>query len=186
MVNIIFILNTFFIIIFLWFFLWLIIIYILSIKNSIFYKVPQVSTFSSDFKIMKKYLWKYNIKWKKIIDLWSWSWKTLRFFEREFSMKIIWYEVDFWNFLISKIFNKLLWYNAKIYKKNYLKTKIEKSDFIYLYLFWVLMKDVEIKIWKEAEPWTIVISNAFKLVKHKPIDILFDKNWKEEVYIYEV
>ena len=186
MVNIIFILNTFFIIIFLWFFLWLIIIYILSIKNSIFYKVPQVSTFSSDFKIMKKYLWKYNIKWKKIIDLWSWIWKTLRFFEKEFSMNTIWYEIDFWNVIISKILNKILWYNAIILNENYLQAKLKKSDFIYIYLFPALMKDVEKKIWKETKPWTIIFSNAFKIENHKPIEILLNENWKEEVYIYKV
>ena len=173
-------------ILFIIFFLWFIIIFIIWVINIIIYKVPQVCTFSSDFKVMKTYLSKYKLKWKTIIDLWSWTWKTLRFFEKEFSMKTIWYEIDLWNVIISKILNKLFWYHAKIFKKNYLKAKLKKTDFIYIYLFPVLMKDVENKIWSETKPWTIIFSNAFKIEKHIPIEILKDENGKEEIYIYKI
>ena len=163
-----------------------VVIFAIWLKNTIIYEVPQVSTFWSDYKVMKNQLWKYNLKWKTIVDLWSWRWWALRFFEKEFEMKTIWYEVDLWNVLYSRLLNKLYWCSATIIKKNYFKTKIKQSDFIYIYLFPELMKDIKKKIWLEAKPWTVVFSNAFKFLEHEPIDILKDEKWKEEVYIYKV
>jgi len=60
-----------------------IVIFVLWIINSVVYKVPQVATFASDFKVMTKHLWKYNLKWKTITDFWSWTWKALRYFEKK-------------------------------------------------------------------------------------------------------
>jgi len=172
--------------------LWIIIfviftvLYFISLANSIFYKVPQVSTFNSDFKVMKKWLWKYNLKWKSIADLWSGRWKTLRFFEKEFKMKTTWFEIDLSNVLVAKFFNKIFWYKAKIIRWNYLKKDLSKFDVIYVYLFPILMENIETKLWKNCKEWTLIISNAFKFKKHSPIEILLDENKKEEVYIYKI
>lgn len=167
-------------------FLLFIIVFLLWLINSIIYKVPQVSTFQSDFNVLKKFLVKYKPSWKKIVDLGSWTWKTIRFFEKEFNMNTFWYEIDFWNFLISVFLNKLFWLNSTIFRNNYLKADISNYDFIYIYLFTELMKGIESRIWNSAKKWTIIISNAFKLLDHKPIEVLYDDKWKEEIYIYKV
>ena len=162
------------------------ILYINSIINSIKYKVPQVWTFSSDFKVMKKWLWKYNLKWKKLADLWSGSWKSLRFFESEFEMKTTWYEIDFSNVIISKFLNYIFWCNGEIIKWNYLKKDLSDFDVIYIYWFTVLMLWIEKKIWKDCKKWTLLISNAFKMPNKEPNEVLLDDKWREEVYIYEI
>lgn len=167
-------------------FLLFIILYILSIINSIKYKVPQVCTFWSDFKVMINNLSKYNLEWKKIIDLWSWTWKVLRFFEKKFKMRVTWYEIDLWNIIISKIYNKIFWCNAEIINKNYFEEDLTKYDFIYVYLFPKLMDKIEEKIWKEAKKWTIIFSNAFRFANNKPIEILKNEKKEEEIYIYKI
>jgi len=173
-------------IIFIIIFIIFLLLFLLSIINSFRFKVPQVSTFKSDFKVMKKWLKKYNLEWKKIADLWSWTWKVLRFFEKEFNMKTTWYEIDLANILIAKVVNKIYWLNSIFYKKDYLKADLKKYDIIYIYLFPELIEKIENKIWNECNKWTIVISNAFKFKKHKPINVLKNKKWEEEVFLYKV
>jgi len=171
---------------------WLVIILLISILlissiiSSIINWIPQVSTFNSDFKVMKKELKKYNIKWKKIIDLWSWTWKSIRFFEKFFNAKTTWCEIDLSNYLISKILNKILWYNAIIIRWNYLKIELNKYDFIYIYLLPKIIDKAEKRIWEKAKKWTIIFSNAFKFINHTPIEILKDEKGKEEIYVYKV
>lgn len=175
-----------FTIIFIFCFFMFVFLYLLSILNSFKYKVPQVCTFGSDFIVMKKYLSKYDLEGKKIIDLWSWTWKVLRFFEKYFKMKVTWCEIDIWNIIISKILNKIFWCNANIINKNYFKINLEEYDFIYIYLFPKLMNKIENKIWKDAKKWTIIFSNAFRFNNKKPIEILMNNKWGEEIYIYKV
>lgn len=174
-----------FAIIFLIFFSIFILLYLNSLLNSIIYKVPQVWTFASDFKVMRSWLKKYNLKWKKLVDLWSWTWKVLRFFEKEFKTKTTWYEIDLWNIVIAKILNKLFSCNANIYKSNYLKADLSTYDYIYVYLYPELIEKIEEKIWNDCKKWTIIFSNAFKFKKHIPIEILKDSKAKEEIFIYK-
>jgi hypothetical protein len=164
-------------------------IFILSLYNSIKYWVPQVWTFASDFKVMKKYFKKskkFKLKWKKIVDLWSWTGKVIRFFDENFQMKATWYEIDLLNHFISKILNIFFSNNSKSIKSNYLEIDLNNFNFVYVYLFPELMKKIETKIWSDCNKWTIIISNAFKFKKHKPIKILFNNKWKEEVFLYKV
>ena len=160
-------------------------LFFLSLLNNFLYKVPQVWTFNSDLKIIKKAFLRYNLKWKNFIDLWSWTWKILRFVEKNFKAKATWYEIDLSNYLISKTLNKLFKFDANIINKNYLDANLEKSDFIYIYLFPVLMNKVEEKIFKDSKKWTIIFINAFKFVNHKPISILY-RNKKEKIFIYKI
>lgn len=161
------------------------ILYSLSLFNSIKYIVPQVSTFKSDFKILEEWLKRYDLKWKKIIDLWSWIWKAIRFFEKKFKMKATWYEIDLSNTLIAKVLNKIFSSKSKVIKWNYFKADLYKFDYIYVYLFPELMEKVEEKIWKDAKKGTIIFVNAFKFKKHQPIDIFY-KNWKEKILVYKI
>jgi len=161
------------------------ILYSLSLFNNIKYVVPQVSTFKSDFKVLEEWLKKYNLEWKKILDLWSWIWKAIRFFEKKFKMKATWYEIDLSNTLIAKLLNKIFYSKTKVIKWNYFKADLSEFDYIYVYLFPELMEKVEEKIWKDAKKDTIIFVNAFKLKKHQPIDIFY-KNWKEKILVYKV
>jgi len=171
----------FIVLLIIWFFL-----YFGSMINSFRYKVPQVWTFSSDFKVLRKWLWKYNLKWKTIADLWSGSWKVLRFFEKEFWMISTWYEIDFSNVLYSKFLNFIFKSKSKVIKWNYLKKDLSKYDVFYIYWFKVIMPGIEKKLWWNCKKGTLIISNAFKMPTKQPLDILVDKNWKEEVYIYKI
>jgi len=129
-------------------FTWL---YILSLLNNMRYKVPQDSTFKSDFLVLEKWLKKYNLEWKKIVDLWSWIWKTIRFFEKKFNMKSTWYEIDLWNTLLARFINKIFNSKSKVIRWNYFDADLSKYDFIYLYLFPELIEKIEEKVWKEAK-----------------------------------
>lgn len=161
------------------------ILYWVSLFNSIRYKVPQVSTFSSDFKILKENLWKYNLEWKKIIDLWSGIWKVIRFLEKEFWAKTTGYEIDYSNVIIWKIINTLFKSKSKIIRWNYFKSDLKQFDFIYIYLFPELMEKVEEKIFSDAKKGTIIFVNAFKFQNHKPVDAFY-KNWREKIFVYKV
>ena len=161
------------------------ILYSLSLFNNIRYIVPQVSTYSSDFKVLRKWLKKYNLNWKKILDLWSWIWKAIRFFEKEFNMKSTWCEIDLSNTLIAGFFNKIFSSKSKVIKWNYFKVDLQEYEFIYVYLFPELMEKVEEKIWSDSKKWTIIFVNAFKFNKHKPIDIFY-KNGKEKIFVYKI
>jgi hypothetical protein len=160
-------------------------LYVLSIVNSIIYKVPQVASFNSDLRVMRKWLVKYNLKWKKLIDMWSGTGKMLRFFEREFGCNTTGYEIDLANSLIARIFNKIFKLNATIIRWNYFTTNLWDFDIVYIYLYPELVAKIEEKLEQEARPGTIVIANAFKLIKATPKEIIYDDKWKEEVYIYE-
>lgn len=135
---------------------------------------------------MRKWLIKYNLKWKTIADLGSWSWKVLRFFEKEFWMLATWYEIDFSNVLYSRFLNFIFKSKSKVVKWNYLKKDLSEYDVLYIYLFNILMPDVQKKLWKNCKTGTLIISNTFKIPNKIPIEILFDENGKEEVYIYKI
>jgi hypothetical protein len=56
---------------------------------------------------------------------------------------------------------------------------------VYLYLFPILMEQIEEKIWSNCKPWTIIFVNAFKFKKHKAKEIFY--KWKKEkIFVYEV
>ena len=161
------------------------IMYFLALINNIIYKVPQVSTFNSDLDILRKVFDKYIVSRKKIVDLWSWTWKMLRLFEKEYKMQVTWYEIDFSNVLISKVFNTFWKYKNISKRKNYFKADLSKFDFIYIYLYPVLMENVEEKIWSSAKSWTIIFVNAFAFKNHKPVEV-FKKNWRDKIFVYKV
>ena len=161
-------------------------LYVLSIINSMIYRVPQVASFNSDLRVMRKWLKKYNLAWKKLIDMWSWTGKMLRFFEKEFACITTWYEIDLANSIIARILNKVFKTNCEVIRWNYFTSNLANFDIIYIYLYPELVAKIEEKIEKEARKGTIVIANAFKLIKAEPIEIIYDDKWKEEVYIYEV
>lgn len=174
-------------IIFFIFFLTIVFIYILWIRNSIKYGIPQVWTYNSDFILIRKYFDNLsNHKWKRLIDLWSWTWWALRFFEKHYWMKTVWYEVDLWNFLISKFLNNLFKCKSEIFKKNLNNVDLSGFDYIYLYLFPEFLANIEDSIFRKAKKWTIIITNSFQFSKNKAIEIIKSKKWKDRIFIYKV
>ena len=161
-------------------------IYFSWIISSIKYWIPQVWTYSSDFLLINKYLKNLNWKWKRLLDLWSWTWRALRFFEKAYWMKTTWYEIDLWNYIISKFLNYLFNCKSEIHKKNYNDAQFKNYNFIYLYLFPKNMMKLEDHIFKKADKWTIIIANSFKFPKNKPIEIIKNKKWKDRIFIYKV
>ena len=161
-------------------------IYINSIFNSIKNRIPQVSSFDSDLKAMKKWLKKYDLKWKKLIDLGSGIWKILRFFSREFHMKTTWYEIDLSNYLIALLLNKIYGVKSEIHLKSLYEADLKKYDYIYMYSYPEVIQDFWAFIKNNAKPWTIVFSNWFRVPDLETIDIVLWKDWKEEVFVYKV
>ena len=160
-------------------------LYLLSVLNNIFYKVPQVSTFNSDLSFLKSVFDKYNLNWKKIADLGSGTWKMLRFFEKNYNMSATWFEIDLSNVLISSFISKFFKLKNKSIKKNYVDASLKEFDFIYIYLFPCLMWDLEKKLFSKCSHGTVIFVNAFKLKNITP-DKVYYKDWKEKLFVYEI
>ena len=151
--------------------------YISFIKSLFFTKVPYVWTFNRQLKILKKLDLK---KGSKILDLWCWDWKALRFFEKEFWLKWVWYDINTFAILYGKLLNKLFKSNIKIFRWNFLKQDISKYDYIYLYLFPDFLAKIEDWIFENKKKDAVIISTAFTFKKHKPFKIIA---WKIYLYI---
>lgn len=161
-------------------------LFFLSFANGIIYKVPQVSTFNSDFHVMRPWLKKYDLQGKRLVDLGCGIGRVLRFFTKEFGVQATGYEIDLSNYLIGKILNHITKIPVNIQLKNYLKSDLSQFEVIYIYLYPELMEVLDTKIWSEARPGTLIICNAFQFEKRTPIEVLKDEKWKEEVFIYRI
>jgi len=148
--------------------------FILSLYSS---KVPYIWTFNRQLTILKKLDLK---KWKIIIDLWCWDAKALRFFEKQFWLKWIWYDINLFAIIYGKLLNKIYKSNVKLVKWNFLTKDISSYDYIYLYLFPEFLAKIEDWIFKNKKKDAIIISTAFTFKKHKPFKIL---DWKVYLYI---
>ncbi len=118
-------------------------------------------------------------KWKKIVDLWCGDGKALRFFEKEFWLKWVWYDINHFAITYGKILNKLLKSNIKLYRQNFIWIDLQKFDYIYVYLFPEFMEKIEDWIFEDKKKDTIIISNSFKFKKHKQFKIVWEK-----IYLY--
>ena len=150
--------------------------YISFIKALYFTKSPYVGTFNKELKILKK----LNIvKWKTLIDLWCGDWKVLRFFEKEFWIKWVWYDVNSFAILWWKILNKFLKTNIRLIQWNFFDNDISNYDYIYIYLMPSVMKDVEKFVFKNKKTEAIVIVNSFPFPNKKPFKVIGSK-----IYLY--
>jgi len=153
--------------------------YFISFIKSLFIsKVPYVWSFNRQLKIIKK----LNLdKWKNIVDLWCWDWKALRFFEKEFWLNWVWYDINSFAILYWKVLNKITWSKIKLYKQDFTKLKnLKDYNYIYLYLFPEFMEKIEDWIFQNKWENTIIISNSFKFKKHKPFKIV-----EKKIYLYK-
>jgi len=150
--------------------------YVSFIKALFITKVPYVWSFNRQLEIIKQ----LNLtKWKKIIDLWCGDGKALRFFEKQFWLKWIWYDINTFAILYGKIINKIKKSNVILKKENFIDKDLQWYDYIYIYLFPEFMEKIEEWIFKAKWKDTIIISNSFIFKKNKPFKII----WKK-IYLY--
>ena len=147
-------------------------------------RAPYVPSFNSHLRIMKK--WLKLLQWKKLIDLWCWDGKALRFFSSNFWLICDWYEVNrsaiiYWR--IINYFRKPT--NVKIHKQNFLKADLKKYDYIYIYLLTEQLAKIEDWVFQNIQKNAIIISNSFKFTKHQPFQTIKNDRWKDCIFLYK-
>jgi hypothetical protein len=144
---------------------------------------PYIWSFNRHLLLMKK----LNInKWTNLIDLWCWDGKALRFFDKNFNLKILtWYDINPYAIIWGKILNILqLHKNISLQKKNFLKINLKWYDYIYVYLRPSQLANIEGRLRKNKDQNTIIISNSFEFDKHKPFEIIKNTKWKNSIFLY--
>lgn len=150
--------------------------YISFLKALFLTKVPYVWTFNWQLDLLKK----VNLeKWKVIFDLWCGDWKALRFFSRQFWLKWKWFDLNLFAVLWGRFINKFYWYDIQLVRQDFYNVNIKEADYLYLYLFPNVMKDVEKWIFKHKRKDSIVIVNSFPFPNKKPFKVIW---WK--IYLY--
>ena len=151
--------------------------YFSFLKALYFTKSPYVGSFSRQLDLMKQLDLE---KWKTIVDLGCGDGKVLRFFEKEFWLKWLWYDINSFAIVWWKILNKIKKSNVKLVKWDFTKQDISKFDYIFLYLMPSVMWELEEWIFKNKSPQSIVIVNTFPFPNKKPFKVIW---WK--IYLYK-
>lgn len=155
----------------------LVLFYFISfITSLISLKVPYVPSFNRQLDILKKLELE---KWKTIVDLWCWDGKALRFFEKQFALKWVWYDINLFAIMYGRLLNKIYKSNVQLIKENFIGKDIYSYDYIYLYLFPGFLEKIEDWIFENKRKNAIIISTAFTFKKHKPFKVLDKK-----IYLY--
>lgn len=177
------------------YFLWIVLViifvfYLILLTNflSQFYSliktwVPYVNSFDSDISLIKD-----NIeldKTKRMVDLWCWNWKALRFFNNNFWLEnLYWYDINLYSILLWKVINFITGKKfIKIYLKDFRDIDLWKFEYIYIYLF---QDKYEEYILKNAKKWTIIINNSFKFSSINPIKVIKNCKWRDKIYVYHI
>lgn len=165
-------------------------IFTLSLVSAIVRWVPQVGTFWEAFEIIKKEIPNEIESGKKLLDLWSGSWKVARFFADRCWLHVVGYEIDLGNWILANIYNICTHTkNVTFLRRNFFEISdedLQTYDYIYIYLFPKLMNKIEAEILPRCKPGTKIIVNSFPFAQTKPEMILHRKNSKPIVYIYNV
>ena len=150
--------------------------YVSFIKALFITKVPYVWSFNRQLEIIKQL---DLTEWKKIVDLWCGDGKALRFFEKQFWLKWVWYDINGFAILYGKLINKIKKSDIILKKENFIWKNLKEFDYIYIYLFPEFMEKIEGWIFESKKRDTIIISNSFVFKKHEPFKIV----WKK-IYLY--
>jgi len=119
-------------------------------------------------------------KGKTVVDLGCGDGKVLRFFEKEFWIKWVWYDVNSFAILWWKALNKILNTKVRLIQWNFFDNDISSYDYIYIYLMPSVMEDVEKFVFKNKKPEAIVIVNSFPFPNKKPFKVIGGK-----IYLYK-
>lgn len=146
---------------------------------------PYVNSFNKEINLMKNSL--SLIKGKKLVDLWCWDGKALRFFVNTFGIKWFWYDINVFAISLGKFLNLLFGFKDKIfiYKKDFMEIDLSSFDYVYVYLLPIQLASIEDWLWKSIKKDTIIISNSFQFKKNKPFDIIKGKNNKWCIFLYK-
>lgn len=147
-------------------------------------KAPYVPSFNYHLRLMKQHL--TLRKWAKLVDLWCGDGKALRFFGKEFGVIGEGYEINPFVARFGRLLNRRTGTkNIKIIRSNFQKAKLEKYDYVYMYLFPNQLIKIEDWIFENIRHDTILISNSFKFIKHEPYDSIRNEKGKEIIRLYK-
>ncbi|MFA7298888.1 MAG: hypothetical protein WC010_04565 [Candidatus Absconditabacterales bacterium] len=143
-----------------------------------------VPSFDRHIKLMKNNL--KLVRGKRLVDLGCGDGKAMRFFTKTFGLHCDGYELQRFPYLYGKLINYVLGYTKlKIYKQDFSQTNLKRYDYIYIYLLPIQMAAIEPRIFKNMNPNSIIISNSFQFVIHKPYKIIKDKKGKPSIFLYK-
>jgi ubiquinone/menaquinone biosynthesis C-methylase UbiE len=140
-------------------------------------KSPYVGSFQRQLELMKQLDLE---KWKTIVDLGCWDGKVLRFFEKEFWLKWIWYDLNSFAIIWWRLLNKIKKSDIKLFKWDFTKQDISKFDYIFMYLMPSVMKELEGRVFENKWENSIVIVNTFPFPNKKPFKVIW---WK--IFLYK-
>lgn len=160
--------------------------YNVSMILSLFKKnieAPYVPSFNRHLKLIKQIKLQSN---KKLVDLWCWDGKAMRFFLKNFWIKSEWFDINYFALLYWKLINFCKWIKwLKLIHKNFLQVDIGQYDYIYVYLFPEQLALMEKWIFENIKKNAIVISNSFRFAKQKPFQTVKNKHWKDSIFLYK-
>lgn len=143
-----------------------------------------VPSFARHIRLMKNHL--KLIPWKKLVDLWCWDGKVMRFFAKEFGLKCSGYELQGVPYYYGKLINLILGYpHIKIYKQDFSQAHLKEYDYIYVYLLPQQMAEIESRIFKNMKTGALIISNSFQFAVHKPYKVIKNKKGKASIFLYK-
>ena len=163
------------------------IVFFCYIVKSIFFspkKAPYISTFDRHLEIMKQLDIKPNTK---LVDLWCWNWKALRFFMKNFKLsEADGYDINSFAIYKWKLINKRQKHkNITLTKSDFSRADLKKYDYIYVYLRDTQLAAIEDWIWEEKQDKTIIISNTFQFKNHKPFKTYKNKQGRDTIFLYK-
>lgn len=147
-------------------------------------KAPYIPSFDRQLELMKQLKLKKNAT---IVDLGCGDGKALRFFSKYHGMKLAdGFDINRFAILKWKYLNKRQWVsNVYLYRKNLFHVDLKKYDYIYVYLWESQMAVMEDWIWKEKNNNTVIISNTFQFIKHKPYEIIKNEKAFDSIFLYK-
>lgn len=136
---------------------------------------------------IKKALTLANLKkGDTLIDLGCGTGRVLVIGAKEFGLQVEGYEISPILCLLAKINLFLHGVKGKVFCKNFLKEKIQKSDLFFLYLNPKLLEKVEKKLKEELKAGFKIVTFSSPLPSTKPKKILFLKRKPYlKVFLYE-
>lgn len=74
----------------------------------------------------------------------------------------------------------------RLFRSDFQQAKLDHYDYIYLYLWPEQLKDIEDWIFSHIDKRTILISNSFMFVSHRPYKEIFDTTGKVVLRLYRL
>ena len=136
---------------------------------------PWVPTRKED---IERAIWLIEFIWKNVFfELGCWDWRTCFEVAKRYDIEVTWIEINIFMYLIC-ILKKMIFYrklkNVRFVYGSLFKINLKGVDIIYTFWMPEKMWKLAVKIKKECQKWTQVISYAFGInwleneIKDKP------------------